>query len=161
MKKTFNKSILKSGYYYEALPWYDKCSETLPKVEFKTEIFSRYITHKEILKEYNITPYGSYNDAAKIVVSLIDSLKSSEWRIVYFKEDDVLYRFSAFRGGDSQLDFHVDKVDPDNKWDSGYGVCFGYPSDTQNQTLSPSESLTLATAVEICKEAGYIIYKPI
>lgn len=153
-----NKSVLKSGYYYEVKPWYDACPTTLPKVKYQTEIFTRYITHAEILKEYTITPYNSYNEAAAVVGSLVEDLKPNDWRIVYFKEDGVLYLFLAFRIGDSQLVLGVRKVGPDGTFGPGNGVCFGYPSDT-SASLSPSETFTLDRAMEIVKENGYKIIK--
>lgn len=153
-----NKSVLKSGYYYEVKSWYNACPETLPKVKYQTEIFTRYITHAEILKEYNITPYNSYNEAAAVVASLVEDLKPNDWRIVYFKEDEVLYRFHAFRDDDSQLNFSVYEVDLGSLFGPGHGVCFGYPSDT-SASLSPSETFTLDWAMEIVKENGYKIIK--
>lgn len=159
--KTLKKSILKSGYYWELKPWYDSCPDELPVAEYKTEIFTDYLTHKEILKKYNITPYDSYAQAASVAVSLADTLKRGEYRIIYFKEDEVLYRFGAFYYDDSRLDFHVRKVGPSSGYDPGDGVCFGYPSDTQPLTLSDSDNLTLESAIKIVWENGFSIYKPV
>jgi hypothetical protein len=35
-----------------------------------------------------------------------------------------LYRFNAYRNDDGQLNLNVNKVNPDNDWDEGYGAAF-------------------------------------
>lgn len=70
------KSLLKSNYYYEINPWYDKCPDILPEVPYQTEIFKETLSHSEIIKTYNILPYDSYEEAAAVCLSLIPDLKS-------------------------------------------------------------------------------------
>ena len=124
---TISKSVLKenNSCYYECNDWYDKCPSKLSVPEFKTEIFTRSISHDDILKEYNITPYASYAEATAVCASIIFTLKNDyKSRIVYFKDNDVLYRFFAWRDDDGQLDVLVREVDLDYEFDPEDGVCF-------------------------------------
>ena len=159
MKKSTLKE--KNSYYWEAKPWYDKLPATLPKVSFKTEISPKAMTHREILDTYKIVPYISYIEAFAVCAAIIPTLKN-DWRsrIVYFKEDDVLYRLSAFRSDDGQLDVRVREVRLDDGCGPVDGVCFG------NSTLKPKTSSTLESsdsslekAKEMVKKAGYKIIK--
>lgn len=159
MKKSQLKE--KRSYYYEEKAWYESCPDTLPKVpEFKTEIFPRAMTHQEILDTYKIIPYSSYAEAAAVVVSIIPDLKWPS-RIVYFKENEVLYRFDAWRDDDGQLGVNVGRVHLGREYAAEYGVAFSNsPSDTLD-SLSSLDSLELSRAIEICKSNGLVVYKPL
>lgn len=137
-KTSIKKSVLKEkiSYYYESREWYDTAPDTLPVPEYTTEIFPRVMTHTEILKEYNITPYNSYQEAAAVCASVISDLKSNyRGRIVYFKENGILYRFLAWRFDDGWLDVYVREVYLDDRFDAESGVCFS------NGNLDTSDSL--------------------
>lgn len=160
--KTNNKSLLKSGYYYETKPWYDDCPDKLPVPEFKTEIFPRAMTHREILDTYKITPYASYAEAAAVVLALIPALTNDyKGRLVYFKEGGTLYRFSAWRYDDGQLDLYVFEPDLDDGWGAEYGVCFGNGTLDASNTghLDSDVPLELSRAIEVVKSHGYKIIK--
>lgn len=155
-----NKNILKSGYYYEEKDWYDTLANELPEVEYKTEIFTETISHNNILKKYNITPYPSYIEAAAVCANLIKDLKNNyKSRLVYFTENNTLFRFFAWRLGDGQLGLGVGKVGLGNDYGAGRGVCFSniplIPSDT---TLESSDTLSLIRAIEIVKSNGYKVF---
>lgn len=153
-----SKSKLKepNGYYYEQKPWHETLPDMLDVPEFKTEIFPKPMTHTEILETYKIIPYASYALAAGVIASIIPDLKNSDkGRIVYFKENDVLYRFDAFRDDDGGLDWRVNEVVLGRGWDAGCGACFGNsPSDSE-----PSDSSILGSFVphapKIIKEYCY------
>lgn len=145
-----NRNILKSGHYYECNPWYDTLPQVIAETDYKTEIFPRAMTHREILDTYNIVPYTSYVDAAVACISALKDLKNDyKGRLVYFKENDVLYRFNAWRDGDGQLDVNVDEVNLDYKYDAEGGVVFSNgTSDTSDLTLKTFETLSLHAQVE-------------
>lgn len=152
-----NKNILKEGYYYECKPWYDTLPDEIAETYYKTEIFPKAMTHKEILETYKIIPYNSYFDAAFICISALKDLKNDyKGRSVYFKENDVLYRFNAWRGDGGQLRVNVDEVDLDGEYDAGSGVLFSNGiSDTSDLTLKPSETLSLRAenlAIDFCEK---------
>lgn len=161
---TISKSTIKEkgSYYYEVKPWYDKAPKKLPKPTYKTEIFTEVISHSKILKTYAIEPYSSYAEALAVVADLIPTLKN-DWkgRLVYFKENDVLYRWNAFRYDDGQLNVYVRRVNPDNEWNAGNGVCFQAtkPSNTSDLNLGNLDSLDLSAAIELVKKSGYKVYK--
>lgn len=143
-----NKSKLKEGYYYEEKPWYDTLPDTIASPEpFTTVIFEKDMTHDEILKEYNIVPYNSYMDAAIICLSIIPDLKNDyKGRIIYFKENDVLYRFYAWRFDSGELNVNIFEVDRGDGGSASYGACF-------------SDDLTLERAIGICIMNGYNVTK--
>lgn len=161
--KTIKKSLLKEkdSYYYECNDWYSKVPEKLTVSNFKTEIFPRSMTHREILKEYSVIPYNSYAEAVAICASVIPTLKNDyEGRIIYFKENEILYRFCAWRGGDGQLRVGVSRVHLGGECGAGNGVCFSNGNlDTSEKTLSNLDSLTLEKAIEICKENNLTVTK--
>lgn len=160
--KTHNKKILKGGYYWEVYPFYDSIPEELPKIKYQTEIFSKSLSHRQILKKYNIVPYETVAEAAAVVLDLIPTLKNDyKSRLVYFKQDAVLYRFDAWRDDDGQLNVDVFKVLLDSKYDAENGVCFSATDTLKLETSSSLETLTLESAIKMIKEAGYVIYKRI
>lgn len=155
-----NKTLLKEGYYYEEKPWYDTLPETIAEPNpFKTIIFEKDMTHDQILKEYNIVPYNSYMDAAIVCLTIIHTLKNDcKSRIIYFKESNILYRFSAWRDGVGKLSVRVSKVRRGSKYYAGSGACFSnVPLKSLTEYLSPSDTLTLESAIKIVKQAGYKI----
>lgn len=156
-----NKSKLKEGYYYEEKEWYDACPDDLPNApKYQIEIFPKVMTHKEILETYKIVPYSSYREAAAVVVSIIPTLKNDfKSRLVYFKENEVLYRFSAWRRGGGRLYLYVREVELGNEYGAGSGACFLSNSTSDTSGDSPLDSLTLPQAIKICKENGYKVMK--
>lgn len=162
MKTLHNKKILKEGYYYEAQPFYDSLPEELPKIKYQTGIFSKSLSHRQILKKYKIVPYETVAEAAAVVLDLIPTLKNDyKGRLVYFKQDAVLYRFDAWRRGGGQLNVFVLKVYLGYKYDAERGVCFSATDTLKLETSSSLETLTLESAIKMIKEAGYVIYKRI
>lgn len=159
-----NKSELKEkgSYYYEEKPWYDACPETLPEIpEPKVEIFPRAMTHREILKEYKVTPYASYAEAAAAIAHIKPTLKNDyKGRIAYFIEDGTTYRLNAWRGDDGQFVLRVNEADLDDEWDAEDGVAFSNGTlDASGTSLSPSDSLTLESAIALVKSNGYEVFK--
>lgn len=135
-----NKSKLKEGYYYEEKPWYDTLPDTIASPQpFTTVIFEKEMTHDQILKEYKIIPYNSYMDAAIIYLSILPDLKNDyEGRIIYFKENDVSYRFRAWRDDGGQFDVSVYEVRRGYKYYAGDGACFSnVPLKPLTEPLSP------------------------
>lgn len=140
MKKSQLKE--KGSYYYECKDFYGACPNTLPIIPpARVEIFPRTMTHAEILKEYKIIPYNSYAEAVAALIPLIPDLKLPS-RIVYFKEDEILFRFHAWRFGGGQLSVYVDEVFLDREYDAERGVVFsnGHLDALSNSSL---DSLSL------------------
>lgn len=157
---TNNKSLLKSGYYYETKPWYETCPEELPVPEFKTEIFPRTMTHREILDTYKVTPYASYAEAAAVVLALISALTNDyKGRLVYFKEGGTLYRFVAWRDDVGQLRVSVFETDLDDEWYAEHGVCFSNGTLDTCDDIVTSLPLELGRAIEVVKSHGYKVIK--
>lgn len=155
----------KGSYYYEEKGWYESCPDILPVISPITiEILPRSMYHREILKEYNITPYSSYAEAAAVLVSLIPDLKYPS-RLVYFTENEVLYRFRAWRGDGGQLDVDVFEVDLDDECGAGRGVCFSNGLSDTLETLGSLDSLELShsqkveEAIKLCKKSGFEVFK--
>lgn len=142
------------SYYYEEKAWYDLCPNTLPIIPPVTvEIFPKSMTHREILKEYNITPYNSYAEAAAALIPLIPTLKYPS-RIVYFNDDSILYRFHAWRRDDGRLGVRVRRVYLDDEYDAERGVVFSNGLSDTLGSLSSSDSLSLEDAIAIVKSHG-------
>lgn len=146
---THKKSELKEqgSYYYESKPWYDACPEILPEIpEPKVEILTRTMSYREILKEYDITPYASYAEAASAIAHIKPTIKYPS-RIAYFTEDGTTYRLDAWRRGDGQFGLGVDGLDLAIPWHAERGVVFSNGTlDASGATLRPSESLPLGPA---------------
>lgn len=160
---TKSKLKEKGSYYYEERDWYENCPAQLPQAPiFKVEVFPRIMSHREILDTYKVVPYASYAEAASVVISIIPDLKYPS-RIVYFKEDGVLYRFDAWRRDGGQLVVDVYEVRLGFKYVAEYGVCFSNStSDTLGAgPLDSSEPSALASAIELVKSHGYRIFKEV
>lgn len=141
----YKKSQLKEegSYYNEEKDWYKNCPDTLPTIPpVKVEIFPRVMSHREILNTYKIVPYSSYAEAAAALIPLIPDLKLPS-RIVYFKEDNVLFRFHAWRDDDGQLRVNVNEVNLGRRCGAEDGVAFS------NSTSDPSNSLDTDVSLEL------------
>lgn len=136
----------KGSYYYESKPWYEACPKTLPEIpEPKVEIFPRTMTNREILREYKITPYASYAEAAAAIAHIKPTLKNDyKGRLAYFTENGTTYRLGAWRRDDGQLRLGVREAYLDGEWGAENGVAFSNGIlGASDMTLRPSESLTL------------------
>ncbi len=137
-----NKKVLKENYYYEEIPIYDKLPTKLPKVpKYEVKIFPKTMSHREILKEYNIKPYEDFKTAASAVADIILTLKNDyKSRIVYFNYENTLYRFYAWRNDAGQLRVFVCGVNLGLKYVAEDGVAFSNgPLET-----SPIDTLKLS-----------------
>lgn len=143
------KSKLKEGYYYEIKNFYDKLPDEIEVPEYKTEIFPKVMTHREILDTYKIEPY-TMEQAFGVILDVISTLKNySNCRIVYFEEDGVLYRLSAFRHDGGLLGVNVNSAVFDDKWDAGSGACFSNKKlSNYEPILTPRDLETLTLRVE-------------
>lgn len=154
-----NKSKLKEGYYYEEKPFYDSLPDTLESPEYTTEIFSKAMTHQEILDTYKIKPY-TLQQAAGVTVKVMQTLNNSQYRVIYFEDNGVLFRFGAWRLGGGQLRVYVCEVGRGYEFCAGYGACFSNDSlEPKTETLEPLETLDLARAIGICVINGYTVTK--
>lgn len=138
------KSKLKECYYWECEDFYDKLPSKIEVPEYRTEIFQKTMTHNEILKEYNIVPY-TMEQAFGVTIDIIPTLKP-DWkgRLIYFKENEILYRLNAFRSGDGQLKVYVYEVDDSDEWGAGSGACLSNkPLESQSSDTLTLESLKL------------------
>lgn len=139
MKKS--KSLLKQGYYWECKNFYDKLPDEVEVIESRVEIFPKIMTNQDILNTYKIEPY-TLEQATGILLGIIDDLKYPP-RIIYFKDNDVLYHFSAYRYDDGELSVDVDEVYLGREWRADDGACLSnVPLNTQStktQTLSSSD----------------------
>ncbi len=96
--------------------------------------FIKTLTHQQILDEAERTKIKkvyTWFEALFIIRTVIlagEVDKKGKGCIVYFtfKVDDkeILYRFSAYRNDDGQLDVDVNEVDLGNECVADYGVCF-------------------------------------
>lgn len=171
MKKTIKKSILQSGYYYEFRKLYDALPDDLEVPEYRTEIFDGTISHKEILKTYEVEPYANAADAFAVIADCVPTLKKDgKGRISYFNDQDgTLCRLSVWRGGGGRLSLYVGRVRLGGEWDDGDGVL---ASNAPLGTETPSEPLVLglsdplrgepedlreAVAIRLLKERGFRI----
>lgn len=140
--KTIPKKNLKENYYYESKPWYDTMPNKLPIVDYTTVIFPRTMSHREILKEYNIEPY-TVQEAFSVAADLVKKLKNNDWRLVYFTDNDTLYRFDAWRDVVGQLRVGVNEVGLDGGYGAGGGACL------RSKSLSSSPSVSLASGLSV------------
>lgn len=154
------KSELKQDYYWECKDFYDKLPDQIEVIPSHTEILTKTMTHREILDTYKIKPY-TLEQATGVILDIIPTLQNDyKSRIVYFKDNDVLYRFRAYRPSDDELSVDVFEVGLDNRWDAGNGVCFSNELlDTQSQSISTSETLSDQAMIDILKSKGYKISK--
>ncbi len=156
--KTLNKKILKEGYYYESESFYESLPNKLPKApKYKTKNFTEWISHRDILKKYNITPYPDVLTAASVTVDLIPTLEKGKGKLVYFNHNGVLHRFNAWRRDDGLLRVRVSKVDLGFKCAAEYGVAFSNSPLESSTPLSLEPSVT--SAIELLKKEGYKITK--
>lgn len=154
-----NKSKLKEGYYYEEKPFYDSLPDTLESPEYTTEIFSTEMTHQEILDTYKIKPY-TLQQAAGVTVKVMQTLDNSQYRVIYFEDNGVLFRFGAWRFGGGQLSVSVYEVSRGFEYDAGHGACFSNDSlEPKTEILEPLETLDFARAIGICVINGYTVTK--
>lgn len=139
MKKP--KLLLKQGYYHECEPFFDKLSDEIEVIESRVEIFPKTMTHREILETYKIEPY-TLEQATGILLGILDDLKYPS-RLIYFKDNDVLYCFNAYRRDGGGLRAFVYETLLDSRCYAGYGVCLSNkPLNTQSSdtsTLSSSD----------------------
>lgn len=155
------KSNLKENYYYEYTDLYAHLPDKLEVPEYKTEIFTEAITHREILKKYNIAPY-TVEQAFAVAADCIKDLKNDfKGRFIYFKNGDALCRLFVWRDDDGRLDVRVYEVCLDGRCGDGSDWVFlaDVTNVTLDNTLESSDTLSLDRAIQICKEAGYKIYK--
>lgn len=75
--------------------------------------------------------------------------------------------FDLDRGG-AGLGLRADSARPAGGWDSDGGLVFclrkenSVPSSPlESSELSPLETLTLERAIQVCKEAGYLVFNPL
>lgn len=156
--KKIPKSILKTNYYWEYESLYDTLPDKLIPVSYRTEILKEDMNYDTILKTFNITPCGSFLEAARIAVSAIDSIKNGEYKIVFFLNSGIPCRLGVWRRDYGELDLSVGKVGPGREGFAGFGVLVAInTSETANQTLELSD--TLALAIQTVKEARYKIFK--
>lgn len=142
MKKspTIKKSILKQGYYYESKPFYDALPDTLTVPKYQTEIFSKEMTHQEILDTYKITLYKNIQDASAAAADCIPTLKNDYFgRLAYFMHGDNRYRLYVYRDSVGELGVDIYEVSPGNQWPAGRGVVFS--NETENLELSDTVAL--------------------
>lgn len=157
-----NKSTLKKGYYYEFKNLYDTLPDELEIIENCKQIdYDRTVTEREILKEY-AGKLSTFEQACGYVLRMIDSLKMEiKWNLVFFEQDGVPCRLYFGLGSDGVLSVNVRKVIETIVWDSprvGFPLC-NKNSESSTMTLSPSDALTLESAVEMCKKAGYRVLR--
>jgi hypothetical protein len=144
IKQKVNKSILKSGYYYEFKEFYDTLPEKLPITE---KVFER--TLEKITKEVEILTLGvpfNKEEAFGLACKVSKTLKNNKYKIIFFKDKEITCGLFVCRGGDGRLWVGVFYVSPDFEWGAGGGVLFSKKSLTLKS--SPSETLTLKNLVE-------------
>lgn len=167
--KKINKNVLKekNGYYYEFRPFYDSLPSKLTVPEYRTAIFPKKMTHREIMETYRIMPYSSVEDAFAVIADCIPTLKNDyKGRIAYFNDKDgTPCRLDVWRGDDGRLGLGVDEVGPGGEWSAGGGVLSSNNETGNLGTVDPLSSETLTLTDEQCieqlKSNGYRITKMI
>lgn len=158
--KTINKKILKKGYYWEFSPLYDSLPEKLPiPADVKETVTTKSLTtEEEIVKDQT---YFTKEEAFGLACRMIEENKIEKYKanLIWFKDDTgelCEVHVSLFGDGWNVCVF---KFNPTGEWDAGRRSFFrNGPSDT-SKTLSPSENLTLDSALKMVKEAGYQVSK--
>lgn len=155
--KTANKSILKSGYYYEFKPFFDSLPEKVATVAYRESVLTESMKYADILKKFGISPEESFGKAAGIALNCIPTLGNGEYRVIFFTHDEAPCGLHVWRRVDGDLYLYVYRVDLDRGWLAGHGVLSG----TQNETgtlgkvsdalsLEPLETLhDLTTVTEL------------
>lgn len=159
--KTIKKSVLKENWYYEYDDIYDSLPEELSVPEYKTEIFNKTISHRDILSTYKVEPYESVGQAFAVAADIIPTLKNDcKGRLVYFKRSGELCRLRVWRNGDGVLRVGVGKVGLGDEWDAGDGVSLSTKSlENSENALGSLDKLTLDDAVRVCKMHGLKVIK--
>lgn len=161
-QKTIKKSVLKENYYYEFKPFYDTLPDELAVPSYRTELFPKAMTNKEILETYNIIPSKNIEGAFAMIADCIPTLKNDyKSRIAYFiDEQGIPCRLDVWRGGYGGLFLYVFEVFPDGGRGAGDGVLVSNETETlsTDDTLS-SDTLALTdetkNAIALLKTQGF------
>lgn len=137
------------------------------KVPLKFKKLEKFMTAAEILSEWNPEPI-TLGDVAWAMEKSADMLKSGYANLFYLKDKhDVLRAVGAhWSAGDGGWRVYADEVSGPVAWFDGIRVFsrkFLNPLKLvpDNRFLKPSDPSGLETAVEMCKEAGLVVYKPL
>lgn len=138
----FHKSILKEGYYWEFKPFYDTLPDELEAPEYSEHIFTKTMTHKEIMETYEKKPF-TMEEAFAVAANYASKAKNGQWRIVYFRYGDVPCWLNVWREDGGFLNLAVVKVDLDSTWHAGSGVLVS--NENLDTVSSNSDTLSLGS----------------
>lgn len=159
MNKTINKSILKTNYYWEFKPFYDSLPDQLPIPTnyYETTTTKERTTEKEMIQGKKLlTKIEAFGLLAYLCKE--EKLSKETYKIGFFTDDNgVPCEFYAYLNSGVEFYLNVRKVDESFEWDAGDGFFLSNGDlETKNQTLSPSETLTLESAenlaIEFCEK---------
>lgn len=140
------KSILKKNYYYEEYPIYDTLPDNLEPLEYTEQVFTKYITHKEILETLKPTIH-SVEDAFRIACTYINNGVKND-KIIYFDYNGTTCRLSVWLDDGGGVEVYVHEVDPDNEYSAGDGVLSRKILETKQETMTPSNSDTVKNIIQ-------------
>lgn len=119
-------------------------SKKLPRYMNDNEIFSELKPQEVTLSEVYFT---------------LQSLDKSIWSLFYMKDTEgVLRTVDVYWGGKGWVVLAFSVLDP-HEWLAGGQVFSRNFSETEKVSLSSSDTLTLESAIKICKEAGLVVTK--
>lgn len=150
--KVGKNNISYIGYNFNN--WFGEMELDSEKILTHSKILEKDMNDEEILKE--LKP-----KEVKIgdVLATLDTLNKNEVNIFYVKDyEGVLHTVYAHWYDDGWYVNAVSVSNP-NAWHAGSRIFSAIPFDTQNQTLSPSDTMTLERAIGVCVMNGYTVTK--
>lgn len=156
---------IKNTYQYNSFKEKFGDMEFEPKeIDVQTRTLPRDMNDKEILAEFKpeeIT-LGEF-------VTALDKLDKSGYYICYIKDSSAKLWAVFASWSDGGWHFSAYSVEYPIGWGAGRQVVSRRFLDSQTpspletstpRTLNPIESLTLESAIKVCKEAGLVVYQP-
>lgn len=134
-----------------------ECGEDGVNGGLTAKTLEKSMNDDEILKELNPAPV-----TISELLAFMKNADKSVWHICYIKDSNDVLRAVSVRWDDGGWRVYAYSVEHPDRWSAGGQVFsrnFSNPSTLSTQSLSPSASLTLESALKMVVDAGYIIYK--
>ncbi len=133
-------------------------------------------SHAMLMDIYDLTENGTFKDIFESFNIPLDSLVVSQGQVIEFaktlekddkhdyffllKQDGEFFVANVYFGGGGRLMVGVYRFSLGDVWDAGCRRRVVVPQLTPKPLeSSPSDTLTLESAIEICKKAGLLVYQ--